>query len=109
MGLSRFHKTIHLLLALSYLVLGVAAVWHAPHFSQAKVAIGSDRHSGHEAILDAECALCTVKTAPQQSVTRFVHSLAASVSRATDTRRLYSAVTLRVFAGRPRAPPSLLS
>jgi hypothetical protein len=109
MGFPRFYKTLHTALALGYLLLGMAAVWHAPHFSQAQASIDTDRHAEHEAVFGGECALCTVKTAPQLDAARSGHGLAAASARASRTSPGGFAAAKSVFAGRPRAPPSSLS
>ena len=106
---ARLHRSLHALLVLGYVLLTVAAVWHAPHFSQTKAAIGSDRHAAHEAVFGNECALCTVKTTPQQSVARFGPLFAATLASAPAAPRLASSPVRRALAARPRAPPALLS
>ena len=109
MGFRRFHKVLHTAFALGYLLLGLAAAWHAPHFSEARSSIGADRHAEHEAVLGDDCALCTVKTSPQLDVVRFRHGLAVSCARAPLAAADAFAAATRAFVGRPRAPPALLS
>jgi hypothetical protein len=109
MGFPRFYKTLHTALALGYLLLGLAVVWHAPHFSQAHASIGTDRHAQHEAVFNGECALCTVKTAPQLGMARFGHGLVTTAARASAALRDTYVAAARLRAYRSRAPPSLPS
>lgn len=55
-----------LLAAALYVLLGVSASWHAPHFSRGETAVGADRHKEHEAPATVDCALCAWKTAAQE-------------------------------------------
>ena len=109
MGSVRLYKLFHVLPALLYMLLGISAAWHAPHFSQARQAIDVDRHAEHEAVFEGACALCTVKTAPQLGVARFAHGPVASIARAPEALCVPFAADIRVLAGSPRAPPPLLS
>ena len=109
MGIVRFYKLSHVLPALLYMLLGISAAWHAPHFSQARQAIGVDRHAEHEAVFEGACALCTVKTAPQLVVARFAHGPIASIAFAPEALRAPFAADIRVLAGSPRAPPYFFS
>ncbi len=53
------------LAAALYVLLGIAAAWHAPHFSRGEVAVGQDGHKHHEAVKAQDCAACAWKTAAQ--------------------------------------------
>lgn len=91
-----------------YVLLGISASWHAPHFSRGEAAIGVDAHSEHEVALDGEsCALCSSKKSAQEHV---VAAGAAPWSRTEGKAPVLrdGAIALSV-AGlfRARAPPSL--
>ena len=109
MRFAGLHKPFNTFLVSLYLLLGVMAAWHAPHFSQARQAIDVDRHAHHEVAFEGDCALCTVKTAPQVGAVPFVYGLVATTARAPEGMRAPSAAVTCVFAGRPRAPPLSLS
>jgi len=55
-----------LLAAALYVLLGVSAAWHAPHFSHGDSTVGADRHQAHEVPVAVDCALCAWKTAAQE-------------------------------------------
>lgn len=51
-----------------YVLLGISASWHAPHFMRGELNIGVDAHSEHETELDGEsCALCSSKNGSQHA------------------------------------------
>jgi hypothetical protein len=106
MGIRRVHNLFRTTLALGYLLLGMAAVWHAPHFSQAHASIDADRHVEHEVVFDGACALCTVKTAPQLDMARQGPGPEAAPARARKASPDVFAAMTSVFTGRPRAPPA---
>jgi hypothetical protein len=92
-----------------YVLLGVSAAWHAPHSFHGELSVGVDRHaSGHETPTGAEdCALCTWKTASQESfVPGAVAPLAHSVATAARPEAKVPAGGL-FRADRARAPPVL--
>lgn len=100
-------SSLTLLAAALYVLLGVSASWHAPHFSRGDVAVGSDRHDHHEAVSDGECALCSVKTSPHLSGAPA--SAAVFASRTIAAPRPLTAPAFVGFRGadRARAPPVL--
>jgi hypothetical protein len=58
-----------LVAAALYVLLGVSAAWHAPHFSQSETAVHTDRHAGgHEIPSVGDCALCAWKSLSQEDV-----------------------------------------
>jgi hypothetical protein len=92
-----------------YVLLGISASWHAPHFSRGEVAVGVDAHAAeHEKSPgDGDCALCTWKTAAQESfvpvaVAPVAHSAAAAQR---PEAKVPAGGLLR--ADRARAPPIL--
>jgi hypothetical protein len=95
--------------AVLYVLLGISAAWHAPHFSRGEVAVGVDAHAEtHEnSPGDGDCALCTWKTASQESfVSLSVAPLAHTVAPATrPVPKVPADGCLR--AARARAPPLL--
>ena len=56
-------------MALLYLLLGMAAAWHAPHdiHSNAPLKIQSDNASGSSVDADAFCALCSWQSLQQEA------------------------------------------
>jgi hypothetical protein len=91
-----------------YVLLGVFASWHAPHSFRGELAVGVDRHaSGHETPAGEDCALCTWKTASQESfVPGAFAPLALSVATAARPEAKVPAGGL-FRADRARAPPVL--
>jgi hypothetical protein len=92
-----------------YLLAGMAAVWHAPHFSQGRATLGVDHHAQHEAAFGEECALCSVKTTPQILSAGVTSGLSLHRFSATAKRRVLFSETIRLIAARPRGPPPFLS
>ncbi len=104
-----FRSSLTVLAAALYVLLGISASWHAPHFMRGEAAIGVDAHSGgHEtAFGDEACALCSTKTSDSH----------ASVSSIRITRALVlgpvtpftAPVPAREVLASPRAraPPAL--
>lgn len=93
------------LAAALYVLIGVSAAWHAPHFSRDLAAVDIDRHDHHEAVGTDDCALCSLKQSshaatPPPAVSRFAASVATAPSPATE-----SAIDGFLRADRARAPP----
>jgi len=97
------------LFAVMYLCVAVAAVWHAPHFSQVRASVGVDRHAGHEAVFGDECALCSLKTAPQLSSPSAPSAGILPAFRPAESRTAVPTPTARLLTAQPRGPPSPLS
>lgn len=96
------------LMALLYVLAGVASVWHAPHFTEGEIAVHSDRHTGgHEAASLDECVLCTWKSAAQEFSSK-VPPVAVSVAFApVRVLRPELPVVGHFRAALARGPPSL--
>lgn len=91
-----------------YVLVGVGAAWHAPHFSQGDVAVHADRHTGaHERATLEECVLCTWKSASQatSSGSKPVGGLAAVFS--AQALPSQTPVMGHFRAALARGPPSL--
>src|SRR5690606_30858661 len=94
-----------LAVAAFYVLLGVSAAWHAPHFSRDVASVDVDRHDHHEAVGSGECALCSLKQSshaatPPPAVSRFAAPVATAQSPSTE-----SVVDGFHGAARARAPP----
>jgi hypothetical protein len=102
-------SSLTLLAAALYVLLGISASWHAPHFTRGEAAVGVDAHSGeHEVALDGDsCALCSTKKSSQESVSS-AKAIAWTV-RDVFVFRVPDASTVAGFSGtaRARAPPVL--
>jgi hypothetical protein len=100
--------SLTVLAAALYVLLGISASWHAPHFSRGDAAIGVDQHGGHEVVLDgASCALCSAQKSAQEF---FAASGIAPWSRTGGQAPVLRDVTVVRTATsvlRARAPPSL--
>jgi hypothetical protein len=102
-------SSLTILAAALYVLLGISASWHAPHFSRGEAAVGVDTHAAeHERSPgDGECALCTWKTASQESfIPVAVAPSAHSVAPAPGHEAKVPAGGL-LRADRARAPPIL--
>jgi hypothetical protein len=100
-------SSLTILAAVLYVLLGISTSWHAPHFSRGEVAVGVDAHAAeHEKSPgDGDCALCTWKTAAQESfVPVAVAPVAHSVAAAPRPEAKVPAGGL-LRADRARAPP----
>ena len=95
-------------LAAFYLLLGVSASWHAPHFSRGESAVHVDRHAaGHEFPATGECALCAWKTVSQERSSSRVFAPAAQTSWLAQRTATKAPADGLVRAARARAPPLL--
>jgi hypothetical protein len=105
----RFRASLTVLAAALYVLLGISASWHAPHFTRGEAAIGVDAHGGeHESALDSDsCALCSTKKSSQESVS----ASPTVIWTARDTFVLQipdaSIRTEPIGFSRARAPPAL--
>jgi hypothetical protein len=100
--------TLTVFLAALYLLLGVSASWHAPHFSRGETSVGVDRHAAeHEIPAAGECALCSWKTVSQESAASGTFAPLAHIgglAQRTDTKAPADGL---VRVARARAPPLL--
>ena len=96
-----------LLAATLYVLLGVSAAWHAPHFSRGAEAIGVDGHAHHEAVKDDACALCTFKSGGDTAYQRAALPSFDFHAGAVGPVRTTLAAAGFVLPGAARGPPSL--
>lgn len=103
-----FRSSLTVFAAALYVLLGISASWHAPHFMRGEATIGVDAHSEHEVALDGgSCALCSSKVSHSHASTasvRIAHPLVLGMVWSRPTRPPVD----RIFIpARARAPPPL--
>jgi hypothetical protein len=95
-------------LAALYVLLGVSASWHAPHFSRGETAVHVDDHGGgHETPESEDCALCSWKVLSHESgsVAKFALLPRTVATAERSDRQIPVGGLLRL--AQARAPPFL--
>lgn len=93
-------------LAALYLLLGVGASWHAPHFSRGEASVHVDRHAaGHEVPAAGECALCSWKTVSQVLAKAVAFAPVAHTAWLAQRTATKAPADGPMHAARARAPP----
>jgi hypothetical protein len=104
----KLRSSLTVFAAALYVLLGISASWHAPHFMRGAVSIGVDRHGEHESALDGDsCALCSTKKSAQESSPSSVAVFAARAVGTVPARGSAAPVEEFFGASRARAPPAL--
>jgi hypothetical protein len=104
-----FRTSLTVFLAALYVLLGVNASWHAPHFSRGEVSVGVDAHAvDHEVSSGGEeCALCSWKTLSQVSAASGVFAPLAHTAASAQRTVTKAPADGLVRVARARAPPFL--
>ncbi len=105
----RFRSSLTVFAAALYVLLGISASWHAPHFMRGETAIGVDAHNGsHETGHgDTTCALCSSKVSDARASASPPGLPRALVLGPAAAYASPDAVNDVFTAARARAPPAL--
>lgn len=105
--MAKLRSSLTILAAALYVLLGISASWHAPHFSRGETTVGVDRHAHHEAVKGQECALCAAKPTPHVFAAGSSGALFAPSSTLLPVAALAAPGLGALHAARARAPPAL--
>lgn len=104
----KLRSSLTVLAAALYVLLGISASWHAPHFTRGETAVGVDRHGGHETALDGEsCALCSSKKSAQEVLAHAGCVVRLSRVESVSPVRVVPVIDEPRGSTRARAPPAL--
>lgn len=106
--MSRFRSSLTVFAAALYVLLGISASWHAPHFMRGEAAIGVDAHNGaHETGHgDTACALCSGKMSDARASAAPVSLPRVLVLGPAASYVSPGVVSDALTAARARAPPA---
>lgn len=103
-----FQSSLTVFAAALYVLLGISASWHAPHFMRGEASIGVDAHGEHETSLDGEsCALCSTKNPVSRASIPSLRFAPARLVGLVPPRTAHIPVDEVFAAARARAPPAL--
>jgi len=106
--MSTLRSSLTVFAAALYVLLGISASWHAPHFTRGDVSVGVDRHAEHEVSLDGEsCALCSAKKSPHETGPASPSVVRSLRDQLVPSNLRGSVHTEPIGPWRARAPPSV--